>query len=299
MSHIELLKQLTKEKDYFIGIDSDGCAFDSMEIKQKECFIPNTCFHWDLQAVSTMAREAGEFVNLYSQWRGINRFPALVMILELLADRPEALERGYKLPDIVSLKHWISREAALSNNTLKKEVERAHDPVLSRALAWSSDVNNTVARIVKNVPPFPHVRQCLQHMENLADLIVVSATPAEALEREWAEHDLAKFTRLICGQEMGSKTEHLQHCAVSKYDTEHILMIGDAPGDLKAARANGVLFYPINPGKEAQSWLRLLEEGLEKFFGGSYRGNYEDQLVEEFMDYLPSVPPWKSPNKCC
>jgi len=32
-----------------------------------------------LQAVSKYAREAGEFVNLYSKWRGINRWPALLM----------------------------------------------------------------------------------------------------------------------------------------------------------------------------------------------------------------------------
>ena len=27
---------------YLVGIDSDGCAFDTMELKHKECFIPNT-----------------------------------------------------------------------------------------------------------------------------------------------------------------------------------------------------------------------------------------------------------------
>ena len=29
-------------KKYFIGIDSDGCVFDTMEIEHKECFCPNT-----------------------------------------------------------------------------------------------------------------------------------------------------------------------------------------------------------------------------------------------------------------
>ena len=27
-------------------------------------------------------------------------------------------------------------------------------------------------------------------------------------------------------------------------------MIGDAPGDMRAAQANGACFYPINPGAE-------------------------------------------------
>ena len=68
--------------EFFVGIDSDGCAFDTMEIKHKECFCPNIIKWWDLQAVSKYAREAAEFVNLYSKSRGINRFPALIETLE-------------------------------------------------------------------------------------------------------------------------------------------------------------------------------------------------------------------------
>ena len=65
----------TPKHDYLVGIDSDGCAFDTMELKHKECFIPNTINYWGLQGVSSYAREAAEFVNLYSKSRGINRFP--------------------------------------------------------------------------------------------------------------------------------------------------------------------------------------------------------------------------------
>jgi hypothetical protein len=77
------LKAFKAKHDFFVGIDSDGCAFDSMEIKHKECFIPNIIKHWDLQAVSKYARMAAEFVNLYSKWRGINRWPALVMVFDV------------------------------------------------------------------------------------------------------------------------------------------------------------------------------------------------------------------------
>ena len=85
------LKDFQPQHEFFVGIDSDGCAFDTMEIKHKECFIPNIIKYWDLQAVSKYAREAVEFVNLYSKWRGINRWPALLMVFDLLADRPEVL----------------------------------------------------------------------------------------------------------------------------------------------------------------------------------------------------------------
>ena len=70
-------------------------------------------------------------------------------------------------------------------------------------------------------------------------------------------------------------------------------MIGDAPGDLKAARANNALFYPINPGNEDNSWERFYNEGLEKFIKGEYAGAYEEKLITEFDKYLPSIPPWK------
>jgi hypothetical protein len=70
-------------------------------------------------------------------------------------------------------------------------------------------------------------------------------------------------------------------------------MIGDAPGDLKAAKANGAWFYPINPGNEAESWKRLLEQALERFLEGRYGGAYEDARIAEFEALLPDTPPWK------
>ena len=76
------LAELEPQHHFFVGIDSDGCAFDTMEIKHKECFAPNIIKYWNLQAVSKYAREAAEFVNLYSRFRGQNRFPALIMNLD-------------------------------------------------------------------------------------------------------------------------------------------------------------------------------------------------------------------------
>jgi len=293
MDPVEQLKAFEKTKPYFVGIDSDGCTFDTMETKQKECFIPNSMNSWDLQAVSRYAREAAEFVNLYSQWRGINRFPALTMVFDLLADRPEAVQRGYTPPQVDSLRAWIETETRLGNPALAAKVAETRDPALVRALKWSEAVNETVARFVRGIPPFPFVRESLQKLQETADVMVVSATPNEALQREWADHEIDPYTQMICGQEMGSKAEHLRYGAVGKYDSARILMVGDAPGDLKAAKANDALFYPINPGNEGASWQRFLGEGIDKFLAGEYAGAYEKGLIEEFMAYLPSTPPWK------
>ncbi len=287
------LKNHQPECEYFIAIDSDGCAFDTMEIKHKECFIPNIIKHWKLQAVSKFARDAAEFVNLYSKWRGINRFPALTMTFDLLEDHPDVKARKVEIPKAPNLRRWIETETKLGNPALVEYCARHNEPDMHQALRWSKAVNDSVADLVEGVPPFPFVRECLQKMQGHADVLVCSATPLEALEREWEEHDIAQHVFSIAGQEQGTKKEHIQIAAGGKYDTKHMLMIGDAPGDMKAARGNSALFFPINPGDEAASWERLYTEALDKFFEGTYAGAYEAKLIEEFESYLPEVPPWK------
>jgi phosphoglycolate phosphatase-like HAD superfamily hydrolase len=289
----QALKDFKKEKEFLVCIDSDGCAFDAMEIKHKECFIPNTINEWGLQAISKYAREAAEFVNLYSKWRGINRFPALINVLDLLADREEVKNRGFQMPEIDSLRKWAETEGNLGNPALEKVVNETKDPVLTRTLKWSKAVNDTVNKIVHGVPPFPYVRESLEKMNNYADALVVSATPGETLEREWAEHGISKFVKVIAGQEMGSKKVCINIAKAGRYANDHVLMVGDAPGDMQAAKANNVLFYPINPGEEDKSWKRFYSEAFDKLIRGEYAGEYEARLIEEFETYLPTIPPWK------
>src|ERR1700758_1071014 len=90
----QILRDFKPAKKFFIGLDSDGCVFDTMEIKHKECFAPMFIKHFHLQAASKYARQAWEFVNLYSKSRGANRYPALVEALHLLRERPEVIARG-------------------------------------------------------------------------------------------------------------------------------------------------------------------------------------------------------------
>lgn len=287
------LKKMQANHDFFIAIDSDGCAFDTMEIKHKECFIPNIIKYWHLQPVSKFARAAAEFVNLYSKWRGINRFPALTMTFDLLKEWPDVQKRHVNIPVAQPVRDWIERETKLGNPALKAEVEKTNDPVLAQALEWSEAVNATVADMVHDVPPFPFVRESLEKIFKWADVIVCSATPNEALVREWQEHDIAKYTRIIAGQEMGSKKEHIHLASTGKYESGKVLMIGDAPGDMKAARANGALFFPIKPGHEDESWEFFFTEAADKFKSGDYTTEYEASLIEEFEALLPEVPPWK------
>ena len=37
----------------------------------------------------------------------------------------------------------------------------------------------------------------------------------------------------------------------------------------------------------------MLDEGLQRFFAGTFAGKYQDELLAEFDRYLPELPPWK------
>lgn len=286
------LEGFKPQRDFFVGIDSDGCAFDTMEVKHKECFIPNIIRYYDLAAVSKYARETAEFINLYSQWRGINRFPGLIMALDLLRERRQVAGRGFEVPHLPKTRAWIARESKHGNPALAKAVEETGDPELAQLLDWSKSVNESVERIVRRVPPFPFVGESLDKLASKSDLVVCSATPGEALTREWQEHGIDRCIARICGQEVGSKKEILAVC--KSYSPNQSLMLGDAPGDLAAARANDVLFFPIIPGREEESWRRFYEEGIDRFLKKSFAGAYEAELVRDFEASLPSTPPWSN-----
>ena len=283
------MTDFTKQHNYLVAFDSDGCVFDTMELKHKECFIPNIIKYYHLQAVSKYAREAAEFVNLYSKSRGINRFPALIETLEWLAKRPEVIARGVNVEVPPALRDWVSKETKLGNPALKQAVQSAGDPVLTHALKWSEAVNDDVTAMVENVPPFPKVRECLEKLAGVADMIVCSATPTKNLELEWREHGIESYVAgRIYGQEAGTKKEILR--LAPRYGADKVLMVGDAPGDYQAAKANNCLFYPINPGAEEVSWERLHNEALDRFLTGAYAGQYQEGLLREFESYLPERP---------
>ena len=142
---MNVLQELKPTKEYFIGIDSDGCVFDTMEVKQKEFFIPNAVKYFGLFAIAKYVRETWEFVNLYSVTAGTNRFPALVKVIDLLTERPEIKEIGFKLPDMEPLREWISKETKLGNPAFKEYVKNNPHPALEPVLKWTLAVNEDIA----------------------------------------------------------------------------------------------------------------------------------------------------------
>jgi phosphoglycolate phosphatase-like HAD superfamily hydrolase len=292
------LKDFKPQHQFFVGIDSDGCAFDTMGIKQRECFCPWMIGYFGLQPVAQAARQCKDFADLFSKTRGANRHKTLKRILvELLPTHPMVISRQFKVQQLPNYFAWVDAKGSLlSDAGLKQEIANATDPQAKKefelVLAWSKKVNESIKEIVKEMPPFPYVRESLDKMKAKADLIVVSQTPTEALTREWAEHKIDNYVAIIAGQEMGTKTEHIKYAAVGKYPNDKILMIGDAPGDMKAAKSNNALFFPINPGHEDESWKRLYDEAFDKFVSGTYAGDYEQKLIKEFDACLPEHPNW-------
>ena len=161
MPLVHRLEDFKKNHDFFVGLDSDGCVFDSMEIKHKECFTPMFIKYWKLQAASKYARQAWEFANLYSVARGMNRFPVLVRTLRLLEHWPDAMRRGIEIPDLKPLDDFIDSGLPPSNAGLERRIADHPDALLDRTMEWSLAVNRMVEDIVEGVPPFPKVRECL------------------------------------------------------------------------------------------------------------------------------------------
>ena len=186
---LNAMYKITPKHDFLVGIDSDGCAFDTMELKHKECFIPNIINYYDLQAISKYAREAAEFVNLYSKSRGINRFPALVETLEWLQKRPEVARprRHGRNPRVAESVDQRGDEAGQSGAGSQGGRDERSGPGSRTGMVAGRQ--RTIADMVRGVPPFPFVRECLRTTEGQGRHAGRSATPKEALQAEWEEHD--------------------------------------------------------------------------------------------------------------
>lgn len=289
-----VLVDFQPEHQFFVGIDSDGCAMDAMDIKHQECFTPCYIKHWGLQPISTLARQTALFVNLGSVTRGLNRWLALRQVLDLLRDRVDVAERGVVIPDYPELTQFIESEYPLTDKGIAAFAAAYPSETIHQAIAWGDAVNAAIADMVHGCGPFPGVRAAFEAMQADVDCMTVSATPLHALEYEWAAHGLAPYMKVIAGQEMGSKAEHVEYAAKGKYADDKILLIGDAPGDRDAAAKVGCLYYPILPGDEAGSWRRFTAEALPKFLDGSFAGDYQRRLIDEFNATLPGEVPWQT-----
>lgn len=275
------LKNFKKSKEYLICVDSDGCAMDTMDIKHIRCFGPCMVEEWGLlewkEAILTRWNE----INLYTATRGINRFKGLALMLREVNDKYTEIE------EVEILEKWAEESPELSNNALKEALAEKDSIILKKALSWSEKVNESINALpFEEKKPFEGVKAGLAYAHQFADVAIVSSANLQAVEEEWELYKLLDDVDILLAQNVGSKAFCIEELLKKGYDRRNVLMTGDAPGDLDAAKKNGVFYYPILVRNEAQSWKEFKETAVGKLVDGSYGGAYQEERIQVFWENL-------------
>lgn len=274
------LQEFSKQKAFLVCVDSDGCAMDTMDVKHFRCFGPCMVEEWQLNPWREEILTRWNEINLYTMTRGINRFKGLAMALT------EINARYAPIPGVEELAAWAASAPELSNGALAEAVKTAKGPALAKALAWSQAVNRSINALPESEKkPFAGVAEALAAAHTAADVAVVSSANREAVEEEWARCGLLPSVDVLCCQDSGSKAACIEQLKAKGYAPDHILMVGDAPGDRDAAEKNGVYFYPILVRHEAESWADFVREALPALTEDRY-APYGEAAGRRFVENL-------------
>lgn len=275
------LEKFNRNKDYLICIDSDGTAMDTMTIKHKEILGPCIVEEWNLETRKDMILRRWDMLNLYSSTRGINRFLGLLNTLLQIDDNEVRIE------GLSDYRTWCNQEKILSNHTLQLEYERTGSICLGKVLHWSNTVNKRIELLnMEQKKPFAEFRTSLKKAAEVSDIVVVSSANREAILTEWKHYNLLEYVDAVCAQDTGTKSQCIETLKNKGYRENHILVCGDALGDMGAAEEKGVLFFPICWGYENESWNEFQEECLPKFLSDSYAGYYQNCKKNQFLKRL-------------
>ncbi len=272
------ISEFIPQYSFLVCVDSDGCAIDSMRIKHEKCFGRALIEIWNLENKKEICHKIWNDVNLYSKSRGINRFLALEKVLKRINDEIIYIE------GLNDLTQYIKDNKVYSNASLTEYIKEHESNMLKKCLDWSNLTNKYIKGLNPlDVVEFPYVKGQLNKIALKADVAVVSSANYEAITEEWNRLGLSNFVAVCCTQNDGSKEECLEKLA-KNYKTSNVIMIGDSPGDLEAARKNGIYFYPILVNKEDDSWKRI-NSYLDLFFSNQL--DYcQQRLIDQFESNL-------------
>lgn len=275
------LEEFVKKKEFLICVDSDGCAMDTMDIKHIRCFGPCMIEEWDLYKWENLILKRWNEINLYTMTRGINRFKGLGQMLREIQDKYTQIE------GIEEFELWVKTSDELSNNSLKKAMEKTKNICMEKALSWSEKVNQSIDQLPEeDKRPFEGVKDALKYAHEYADVAIVSSANAKAVLDEWKMYGLLEHVDIVLAQDAGSKAYCIQELLKKGYKNENVLMTGDAPGDCQAAMKNGIFYFPILVRKEAQSWQEFKDTAVVRLIEGSYAGAYQSEKIKLFEDNL-------------
>lgn len=274
---MSILSELMKKKDFLVCADSDGCVMDVMDAKHEKCFAPCFIESFDLNHRCTEAYETWLKINLFSKTRGINRMKACLLTLKALNVDIEGLE---------FFEDFCNNSKELSNRAVEEYLKEKDNLCMRTVLQWSEDTNKEIKKLSEGGQPFENAYEALKEASNYADVAAVSSANKSALEHEWEKHSFTDFIHGLLSQEEGSKGFCIKSLLEKGYEKEKVIMIGDAPGDIKAAEENEVWCYPIIVGKEAESWKKFKEEVLPALVEGTLTKDIQDAWIDEYYSVL-------------
>jgi len=282
---MSVFDSFVRKHDFLVCVDSDGCAMDTMNCKHFHCFGPCMVSEWNLQPWEEKVLVRWNEINLYQMTRGTNRFKGLAQCLT------EINEQYTPIAGIDALNHWVATSKALANDALAEAIEAVPAgegrTCLEKALHWSKAVNEGIVALPEELKvPYAGAREGLAAAHEFADVAVVSSANRDAVDEEWTNHGLLEHVDIVMAQDCGSKAHCISEMLKFGYAPDHVLMVGDAPGDCDAAEANGVWYYPIQVNKEADSWTELRNVGLGKLKDLTYGGAYQETKKKEFLENL-------------
>lgn len=274
---MSILAELTKKKDFLICADSDGCVMDVMDAKHEKCFAPCFIESFDLNNRCTEAYDTWLKVNLFSKSRGINRFKACLLTLKALNVKIEGLD---------IFEDFCNNSPELSNRAIEEFLKTNDNLCMKTALQWSIETNNEIKKLSEGGMPYENAYEALKTASFTADIAAVSSANKIALEHEWEKHNFTDFVHGLLSQEEGSKSFCIKGLLGKGYDKNKVIMIGDAPGDIKAAEENEVWCYPIIVGKEAESWKKFKDEVFPALIEGKITQTEQDTWIAEYYSVL-------------
>ena len=281
---MSIFDSFERKHDYLVCVDSDGCVMDTMNCKHFHCFGPCMVTEWGLEEWKDEILARWNVINLFSMTRGINRFKGLAMAL------CEINEKYMPIEGITYLQRWADTAPALSNDSVAKAAAEAENAeakkVFEKALSWSKAVNAAIVELPESLKiPYNGAKEGLAAAHTFADVAMVSSANRDAVEEEWGKFGLLEHTDIVLAQDIGSKAACIAEMLKFGYALDHVLMVGDAPGDCDAAEKNGVYYYPILVNHEKASWDEAIATAFIKLQDGEY-AEYEVQKKQDFLKNL-------------
>ncbi len=276
----------------FIGLDSDGCIVDTMASKQHRFLQPLLIKAFSLDPLAEVYHRCADFVNLYSTTRGITRFRAIYLNLCYFNTHPQTVAAGFKPVPTEDLAAFLESGLPPSGDALEGWLQEHPSEMLSTLLKWHHDVNDAILESGAIFPAYEGAKAALRLMKETSESAIVSQSPERVLRQDWGAHGLLDYVDHVAGQELGDKVTQLTKLTGGRYDLSRVMMIGDASGDLNAARGFGCRFYPIIPGQEEASWQRFTDSVYAAFQAGEYTAAQEAEYIAEFTASLPEKPAW-------